>query len=153
MKKTVIAICVILSACSKKDGTTTNTTPTTTTTNPPATTDKTVVVRKMFDAFNSHDWDAMAKCYVDSAEFLDPSFGKKYIKQSHQQLIKKYADLQKSAPDINDQLLGVYAFEDKVIAEFVSSGTSGGQKWTLPICTVFTVKDEKITRDATYYDN
>lgn len=111
-------------------------------------------VRKMFEAFNKHDWELMASYYSDPAEFLDPSLGKNYVKLSRAQLAKKYADLQKGAPDIKDDIAGFYiSGEENVVVQFTSSGTSGGQKWSLSICTVFTVKDGKIMRDATYYDN
>ena len=35
--------------------------------------------RAMFDAFNRHDWNAMANYYSESASFLDPSYGKEYV--------------------------------------------------------------------------
>lgn len=110
------------------------------------------IVNKMFEAFNKHDWKAMTECYIDSAEFLDPSLGKKYIKLSHAQLISKYSAIQASAPDVHDQVIATYVDKDKVIIEFITSGTSSGQQWSFPICTVFTIKDGKIIRDATYYD-
>ena len=110
------------------------------------------IVNKMFEAFNKHDWKAMAECYIDSAEFLDPSLGKKYVKLSHTQLISKYSAIQSSAPDVHDEVISSYVAKDKVIVEFITSGTSSGQKWSFPICTVFTIKDGKIIRDATYYD-
>lgn len=111
------------------------------------------LARQMFEAFNKHDWQKMAGCYANPAEFLDPSYGMEYVKKTHQDLVEKYSEMQKMFPDIKDDLVNVYAAGDKVIVEFVSSGSlPGGEKWKLPICTILTVKDGKIIRDATYYD-
>lgn len=111
------------------------------------------IVQKLFNAFNKHDWKSFAACYANDADFLDPSYGKEFVKQTPQQLIEKYGELQKIIPDIKDDLIGIYEAGEKVIVEFVSSGTlPNGDKMKLPICTVFTIKDGKITKDATYYD-
>jgi ketosteroid isomerase-like protein len=111
------------------------------------------VVKNMFDAFNRHDWKAMADYYIDSAFFLDPSYGLEYVRQSRGQLVKKYSEMQQLFPDIHDELVGAYLSGDKVTIEFVSSGTSGdGTKFKLPISCILTIKDGKIVKDATYYD-
>src|SRR5690349_9648130 len=72
------------------------------------------VVRSMFASFNRHDWKAMADHYIDSASFLDPSFGKNYIVQSKIDLAAKYEEMQKSLPDIHDEVIGIYPSGDKV---------------------------------------
>lgn len=110
--------------------------------------------RKMYAAFNAHNWKAMADCYAENAMFLDPSFGKEYVVQTHAQIEAKYAELNGMFPDIHDEVVEMYSIDDKVIIQFVATGQSGDSiKLKLPICGVLTFKDGKIVRDATYYDN
>lgn len=110
--------------------------------------------KKMFEAFNQHDWQKMASFYTDTAEFLDPAFGPDYVKKTRKETAEKYADMQQMFPDVNDNITDMSASGDRVTIQFVSSGTPAGQaKWHLPICSVLTFKDEKIIKDATYYDN
>lgn len=110
------------------------------------------VVKGLFDAFNKHDWKTMADHYADSALFLDPSSGKEYVLQSHEQIIEKYSEFESVFPDLHGEVLGVYASGDKVTVEFVASGKSDSLSFSLPIGSVFTLKDGKIIRDAAYYD-
>lgn len=115
--------------------------------------DNTLLARKLFDSFNRHDWKAMAGLYADSAMFLDPSFGKAYVRQTEEQIISKYADLQKVFPDIKDELGEVYGAGDKVTVEFISSGTmENGTTFKLPIVSILTFDHGRIIKDATYYD-
>ncbi len=112
-----------------------------------------VIVTSMFDAFNRHDWKAMADHYIDSASFLDPSFGKEYIIQSKAALASKYEEMQKFLPDIHDDIVGLYPSGDKVSIEFISTGTMpDGTKFSLPISCILTLENGKIVKDATYYD-
>jgi ketosteroid isomerase-like protein len=107
----------------------------------------------MFDAFNHHDWEKMAGHYSDSALFLDPAFGKEYVTQSRQAVIQKYKGFQDAFPDIHDEIVGIYASGNRVTVEFISTGNSpDGVSFKLPIVTVLTIADDKIIRDATYYD-
>ena len=113
------------------------------------------MVRQYFDYFNQHNWEKMAGMYADTALFKDPSLGNGIVKQSHQQTIQKYTELQKLFPDLHDQIVQIYPAGDQhVVVEFVSSGTGPDQvKFELPICTIFTFEKGKITKDFTYYDN
>ncbi|MET3878481.1 nuclear transport factor 2 family protein [Chitinophaga sp. OAE865] len=114
----------------------------------------TLVVKDLFDAFNQHNWKKLAACYKDTAMFLDPSFGPEPVLRTREQTAKKYQELQQQFPDIQDEVVSVYADRNHVTVEFISSGTGpDGKKWRLPICTVFTIEEGKIERDNTYYDN
>lgn len=111
------------------------------------------VVKQMFEAFNQHDWKKMASYYADDASFLDPTLGAEEVNQSHAEIVKKYSNLEKMAPDIHDDIKHIHAAGNTVVVEFVSSGSApDGTKWKLPICTVLTLADGKIVRDATYFD-
>ena len=111
------------------------------------------VVRQMIDAFNRHDWEKMAGYYAESADFLDPSFGVDYVSKSRKETAEKYAGYEKMIPNIHDEIKEQYATGDKVIIEFVSTGTINDSiQFRLPIISVLTLKDGVIVKDATYYD-
>jgi ketosteroid isomerase-like protein len=112
------------------------------------------LVRGMFDAFNKHDWHSMAAYYSDSALFLDPSFGTTYVNQNHEQMEKKYQEMEDYFPNIHDSIAGIYPSGSKVMVEFVSTGTAvDGTIFRLPISCVLTIEGNQIVRDATYYNN
>lgn len=112
------------------------------------------VANAMFDAFNKHEWEAMAGYYAEPASFLDPSFGSTYVNKSRAEVAAKYKSMEDLFPDIHDEVVGVYPSADKVVVEFISSGkASDSLSFTLPIITVLTIKDGLIVKDATYYDN
>ena len=111
------------------------------------------LAQKMFDAFNAHQWQAMANCYRDSAQFLDPAFGKTYLPQTRSEVVEKYTRFQNAFPDIHDEIIAMYPSDNKVIVEFISTGTmASGAAFKLPIITVLTFENNLIVKDATYYD-
>jgi ketosteroid isomerase-like protein len=75
--------------------------------------------------------------------------------KSRAQIVKEYSELQSMFPDVQDSVVAVYpSGKNKVIVEFVSKGTNPDKtKFELPICTIFTIENGKITKDYTYYDN
>lgn len=110
-------------------------------------------VRAMFDALNKHDWVKMASFYAEDVEFLDPSLGIQPVRQTRKQIAEKYAAMASQIPDLNDAIQHIYVHGDKVIVEFIATGTLSDKKtFRLPICSVLTLKNGKIIRDATYYD-
>lgn len=113
------------------------------------------LIRNYFELFNKHQWKALSETYMENAEFKDPSFGNGIVKQSKAEFVKKYTELNQIFPDLKDSILQVYPSGDKhIIVEFVSTGTAPDQsKFELPISTIFTIEDGKITKDYTYYDN
>ncbi|NBB26913.1 nuclear transport factor 2 family protein [Cellulophaga sp. BC115SP] len=111
-------------------------------------------VKTYFEHFNRHDFKSMAAMYVDSADFKDPSFGNGTVKQSQQQTIAKYTELAKMFPDIRDSVISVYPSDSNhIIVEFISKGSMPSNTFELPICTIFTLQNGKITKDFTYYNN
>ena len=58
----------------------------------------------MFEAFNKHDWQKMAGYYAEGADFLDPSLGKSFVKQSRKDIVGKYQGMQQMFPDIYDEV-------------------------------------------------
>lgn len=116
--------------------------------------DNDAIVKQYFTHFNQHNWAAMADMYTDTALFKDPSLGQGIVKQSQQQTIAKYRQLQQSVPDIRDSIVQVYHAGQHITIEFVSTGTApDGRRFSLPICTIFSIEKGKIAKDFTYYDN
>lgn len=113
------------------------------------------LIKLYFEHFNNHEWTKMANMYAENSEFKDPSLGQGIMKQSRQQIIKKYSEMNQVFPNLHDQIIQIYPSGDKhIIVEFLSTGTESDQsKFELPICTVFTIENGLITKDFTYYDN
>lgn len=113
------------------------------------------LVKTYFEHFNNHDWKKMAEMYTETADFKDPSLGIGIVKQTQQQTIKKYSELNNIFPDLKDEVKAVYPSGDNhIVVEFISTGTApDNSKFELPICTIFTIENGKITKDFTYYDN
>lgn len=113
------------------------------------------IVKQYFEYFNNHEWQKMAEMYVETAEFKDPSLGEGIVKMTRAETIAKYSELNGIFPDIHDKLIQTYPSGEKnIIVEFVSSGTAPDHsKFELPICTIFTIENGKITKDFSYFDN
>lgn len=113
------------------------------------------IVNQYFEHFNKHEWAKLSEMYVENAEFKDPSLGLGIVKQTRQQFVKKYAELHSVFPNLKDRVVHIYPSGEKnIIVEFISTGTAeDGSQFELPICTIFTIENGKITKDFTYYDN
>lgn len=113
------------------------------------------LVNQYFEHFNNHNWEKMTEMYSETAEFKDPSLGQGTIIQTHEQIIIKYRELNRIFSDINDKVIEIYPSGEKhIVVEFVSSGTApDGSKFELPICTIFEIKNGKIIKDFSYFDN
>ena len=113
------------------------------------------IVTQYFEHFNKHDWDKLAAMYADTVDCKDPTLGQGIVKQTGQQLVGKYEELQKMFANLQDKVIQMYPSGDQhVIVEFISSGSApDGSAFELPICTIFTIENGKITKDFTYYDN
>lgn len=119
------------------------------------------VAQAIFAAFNRHDAEGIASLYandtfVDSPDFPAP-------KRSPKEVAENYRNYFESMPDIKDDVTNIIVSGDKVIVEFVSSGTiqnlapddppvMKGKKFSLKICSILQIKNGKVVRDITYYD-
>lgn len=110
------------------------------------------LAKKILADFNRHDWAAMTACYRDTALFLDPTYGPEYVPKTHPQLVARYAELQNHVPNVRSTIKDIYADGDKVIVETVFSGTQQSGTFTLPAALVLTIKNNKIVREAMYYN-
>lgn len=113
------------------------------------------LVQQYFEHFNNHEWIKMANIYAETSEFKDSSLGQGTVKQTRQQIIDKYSELNKIFPDLHDQVIQTYPSGDKhIIVEFVSTGTAPDKsKFELQICTILTIENGIITKDFSYFDN
>jgi len=113
------------------------------------------LTKQYFAHFNNHEWKKMAEMYIETAEFKDPSFGQEIIKQTREEIVAKYLELNAIFSDLHDEIIQIYpSGENHVIVEFISTDTaSDGSKFKLLVCSIFTFDKEKITKDFTYYDN
>jgi ketosteroid isomerase-like protein len=113
------------------------------------------IIKKLYEYFNKHEWQKMADLYVETTDFKDPSFGTEITKQTRQQTVQKYSEMEKMFPDIRDEVVQMYdSGNDVVVVEFVSTGTApDGTKFKMPICSIYTIENGKIAKDFTYYDN
>lgn len=117
--------------------------------------EKEKIAKQLFVEFNKHDWQKMADLYIENAEFKEPASGMEVHKKSKAQIVKEYTELQTQFPDVKDSVVAVYpSGKNNVIVEFISKGTNPDKtKFELPICTIFTIENGKITKDYTYFDN
>lgn len=113
------------------------------------------IVNQLFEHFNDHEWQKMADLYIENGEFKDPSMGIEAISMSRQDVVNKNRALHQMFPDIHDRIIAIYPSGTKhVIVEFISTGKApDGTSFKLPICTIFTIENGKITKDYTYYDD
>lgn len=142
MKKTIILIAIFsVVSCTTKEHTESN--------------NNEKLVKQYFTYFNNHEWKKMAEMYSENAEFKDPSLGQGIVKQTHQEIIEKYNELSEIFSYIKDEVVQTYpSGNNHIIVEFISSGIApDNSKFELPICTIFTIENGKITQDFSYFDN
>lgn len=134
------AILIFLFACNTKNNTIAN---------------NEKIITQYFEHFNQHDFKKMADLYAENASFKDPSLDSGIQIQTKQQIIAKYTQLASLFPDLTDQIIQLYpSGENHIIVEFISKGTGPDKiKFSLPICTIFTIENGLITKDFTYFDN
>lgn len=107
------------------------------------------VVHSMFDAFNRHDAQGMARLYapdvwLDSSDFCAPRQGREAVRRTYQALFDE-------TPDITDTVDELIVQGEKVAVRFHASGSVGGQAFELPIATFITVSHGLIVRDQSLF--
>ena len=108
------------------------------------------VVRAMFDAFNRHDAEAMARLYAAdarlvSSDFCGPRTGRAEVARTYRELFAAF-------PDIRDDIEQVVVQGSQVAVRFVARSRAGGTPLHLPISTFVTVKRGRIVSDDSTFD-
>ncbi|MDQ3258009.1 MAG: nuclear transport factor 2 family protein, partial [Acidobacteriota bacterium] len=94
--------------------------------------------------------------FIDSPDFDAPKRGQQAIRETYSKYFRQ-------TPDIRDDVKSIVACGDKVFVEFVSSGTienppsyappqMKGKKFAVKMASVLEIKNGKIVRDVTYYN-
>ena len=105
------------------------------------------VVLAMFDAFNRHDADAIARLYAKDAKLTSPDYchprGRNDVSKSYRALFAEY-------PDIRDDVEAMVAEGDIVAVRFTATSRAGNL--TLPIQAILKVRDGLIVTDDALFD-
>ena len=114
------------------------------------------LAKKSFQAFNIHNWELQSSYFSDECKYLDPSYGDTHVVVNRKDKAAKYRAMEKTSPDIKDSITSIFGIDDKVVIQFISTGTAmtekGEYKWRVPICCIFTYKDGLVIIDETYYN-
>jgi steroid delta-isomerase-like uncharacterized protein len=121
------------------------------------------IIRKLFDAFNTKDYDAIEAMVTDDFELIVCATGEKFTgpegaRQNAEGWLIPFADA-------HVELLNVVASGDWAVAEAVGRGTHSapmqtpmgevpatGKHLELHFCSLIKVQDGKITEGRDYYD-
>lgn len=110
------------------------------------------LTRKWFVAFNRQDIEYIRNSYADSATLEDPDHPMKPL-VGNDKIADTYGQLFNYIPDVYDSIVSLVAEGNRVAVEFRSKGNSPEGPFQMRIFTLFEFNaDNKIVRDATYYD-
>jgi steroid delta-isomerase-like uncharacterized protein len=120
-------------------------------------------IRKLYDAFNAKDVDAIEALAADDFELIDCASGEKYTgpegaRRNAEGWLTPFAD-------VDVEILNVVDSGDWAVAECVGRGTHSGpmqtpmgevaptgRKLELHFCSLIKVRDGKIVEGRDYYD-
>jgi steroid delta-isomerase-like uncharacterized protein len=110
------------------------------------------VSQRLFEAFNRHDADTLAALYAHDAVLVSPDHPAPLRGPSAVRAV--YAALFAQFPDIHDRIVSVTAQDERVAVEFVSTGcmADAAHCIELPIVSVLTIREGRIVRDVSYFD-
>ncbi len=114
-----------------------------------------------FKALKQHDVNAIASGYSDSAKVYSPNW--EGAKTGSSGLTEVYTRYFSSTPDLSYQVKNIIYAGDNVVVEYTSAGTLSNpegntpaymkdKKYSLNYCVVFTIKNNKITKETDYFD-
>ena len=119
------------------------------------------LAKSWLDALNRHDTVQLAGMYTADAEFESPNWeGKKTGPAAIRTIYYRYFS---STPDLSQQITHIAANDTCLLIEYLSQGTllnpenntpdyMRGKKYRLENCTRMTIRNGKITRQKTYFD-
>ena len=105
------------------------------------------VVAAMFEAFNRHDAEALARLYAPDARLTSPDY---CSPRGREDAARSYRALFEQFPDIRDDVETIVAEGEQVAVRFTARSRKGGL--TLPIQAMLRVRDGRIVRDDALFD-
>ena len=105
------------------------------------------VVTAMFEAFNRHDAEAIARLYAPDARLASSDF---CAARGRDDVARTYDVLFAAYPDIQDRIEVMIAEGDRVAVRFVATSRSGGL--TMPVQVMIRVRHGLIVEDRTVFD-
>ena len=119
------------------------------------------LIAKRFDLINRHQTDSLAMLYTANAYLESPNFDG--IKNGPAGIREAYSRYFTSTPDLHYTVTEVVPADSIVVATYTWGGTlqtpengtpayMRGKKYVLKGCTIFTVREGKISREASYFD-
>lgn len=118
------------------------------------------IVNAHFRFLNAHNIDSIAGQYSGDAILSSVNFDTLYVGSSG--IKSAYTRYFKGSPDLHYSVSHIFSNDTSVAAEYESTGTMGqespvpdfmrGKRYTLKNCAIFTIRNGKIIRDATYFD-
>ena len=118
----------------------------------PVKTDPIKIVQAKFDAFNRHDVSVIESLFAADATLQSPDYphlvGNSKISLTYRQLFD-------AIPDAKDTVVLLDRVLNRVYAQFVLSGHLKGAEnkvVTVRILSVYTIENQRIVSDTTYYD-
>jgi steroid delta-isomerase-like uncharacterized protein len=125
--------------------------------------DSASIIRKLFDAFNAKDYDAIEALVADDFELIDCASGEKYIGPDGAR--RNAEGWLTPFDDATVEILNIVSSGDWAVAECVGRGTHSGPMQTpmgevpatgtqmeLHFCSLAKVRDGKIVEERDYYD-
>lgn len=105
------------------------------------------VVTALFEAFNRHDAEAIARLYAPDARLTSPDF---CTARGRDDVARTYGTLFAAYPDIQDRIEVLVVDGNRVAVRFLATSRSGGL--TMSIQAVIRVRDGLIVEDNSVFD-
>ena len=113
------------------------------------------------ETLNKHDTITLTSFYDDKVQVESPNW--EGIKTGKEVVRNTYSRYFASTPDLEHELQNIIATDSAIVIEYRSFGTLShpeqntpdymrGKKYTLQNCTRMDIRNGKITRQATYFD-
>jgi len=119
------------------------------------------LIENHFAALNRHDVKAIAEGYADSTKVYSPNW--EGAKSGIAGIADVYTRYFKSTPDLSYKITNIIDAGDNVVVEYTATGTLSNpegatpaymkdKKYTLSYCAIFSIKNNKITKETDYFD-
>lgn len=109
-------------------------------------------VQQKFTAFNRHDADAIERLYATDATLHSPDYPNL---SGNRPIADTYRKVFAMIPDARDDIASLERVGNHVYAQFVMTGHLGGAQdkpISVRLMSVYTIGNDRIVGDDTYYD-